>query len=281
MLRVLISLLLLLSLSMAAGCSGPGSVKEHRAAGKEAFFNQDYAKARQHFLEALTAKPSDKELLHFIALCYRRDFMYDSAYFYLKQSDLLHPNDRETNLQIREVAIELAEWDGAISAVNVLANTGDGFEKHYTQLSDLWARANSPINAMFWARKALDSSPNSPELYLWTAYLAGLCDSLDVALVVLDSAIMIFDSTDAFVANKATILGRKKEYVAAERLLRPVAEKYPEAPEYQFDLAVILSEQDDREKKQEALQLLRELEPQAPSQLRVDSMIAELEKSLQ
>ena len=111
--------------------------------------------------------------------------------------------------------------------------------------------------------------------------MAQLCDSLDVGLSILDSALAIFDSTDVFNARKANILNLKGEYKQAEKLLRPVALKYPNRVEFRFDLALILSRQEDPEKKQEALTILKEIAPQAPPQLNIDTLVAEIENDLQ
>ena len=89
---------------MFLGCSGEKDVEELRALGKKAFLEQDYQKARQYFLEAITEAPSDRELLFLTGMSFKRDFLLDSAMFYLKKVDLLFPDDRERDLHRRSPA---------------------------------------------------------------------------------------------------------------------------------------------------------------------------------
>ncbi len=108
--RLLIKLSILFLL-LAAGCGESISVDELRRTGEQSFVDQDYVKARQCFLKALNKEPSDRDLLYFAGMCYKRDFVYDSALIYLRRADILYPDDREINSQIYEVAIAL---EGAV-----------------------------------------------------------------------------------------------------------------------------------------------------------------------
>ena len=77
-------------------CGGPESVEEHRKAGQKAFLNEEYKAARDHFLAALEKAPSDKQLLYFAGLSYKRDYMMDSALVFLQRAALHHPDDLST-----------------------------------------------------------------------------------------------------------------------------------------------------------------------------------------
>ena len=70
----------------------------------KAFLDGQYAEARVNLLQALQEKTSDKDLLYFTALAYQHDFIMDSAFYYMKRANLLHPNDRELTEQFYDIA---------------------------------------------------------------------------------------------------------------------------------------------------------------------------------
>ena len=122
----------MLLFSCLVSCSGePSSVEELKAAGQKAFLAEDYKTARDFFLQAIIKAPSDKELLFYTGMAYKRDYLYDSAMFYLKRLDILYPNDRETNEQLYEIAMALKDWDYALAALGGLIRTGDNPEWYY------------------------------------------------------------------------------------------------------------------------------------------------------
>jgi len=279
--RSSIGIKLILVVLFGMGCSGGDNVEEWKAEGKQAFLSQDYTKTRECLQKVLVKQPSDRESLRFIGISYQRDFMYDSALFYLKRIDILYPNDRSINQQIHALATALGEEEDAIRAIYTLAKTGDGYEKYYGQLLVLSEDAGNYRNALHWGRKAIGSQPDTLRWYFHTSNMASKLDSFDVAIEILDSASSRFGDNNQILARKANLLGAKGDYPEAELLVRDILAR-DTTTDYRsrLSLALILSHQDEIEKKQEALGLYREIEKSAPYELRIDTVIANLEKDL-
>ncbi|RME22399.1 MAG: hypothetical protein D6800_11075, partial [Candidatus Zixiibacteriota bacterium] len=77
--------------------------------GMQAFNDGRYAAARDEFARALKLKPSDRDAMYYMGVCYRNDFIYDSAMSYLKRADILHPKDREILKQLYDVSKALKD----------------------------------------------------------------------------------------------------------------------------------------------------------------------------
>ncbi len=280
MTRYILCLLLGLLGLLLAGCASE-SVEELHAAGRKAYDNRDYAEARAFYLRAITRETTDRDLLLDCARAYRQDYMYDSAMYYLKRADLIHPDDRELNEQIREVAIALGDWQNAINAIEALARTGDGLEPHHAELADLWVRNGHEGRAFYHARHALLERVDNPALYLQTANWAAEFDSMEVAFELLDTAIAVFGPLDQFVVNKALYLSFVGENRQAEQLLRPVVEgEDPPIPTMQLNLANVLAKMPGRVKRQEALRIYEEIQPLLQGQYPIDSLIQVVRSSL-
>jgi hypothetical protein len=268
------------SLLLTAACSKQASLDDLRADGKKAFLAQDYTAARQYFLRGIAIAPSDRDLLYFTGEAYRRDFKYDSAMVYFKRLDILYPDDREVNIHIYEVGKEIESWEDVIHAIFVLARTGDGYERYYNELSELWSKTGSYINVLFWARKAIALKPDEAGPYMQAAYAASQCDSIDLAIALTDSAIARFGDDPRLLANMGTFLAQKGEFKPAERFLRRVVAADSASAEYRLSLAHILVAQDNKDKKREALRLYRSIQSQLGPEFKVDSIITSLEQEL-
>ncbi|RKX25624.1 MAG: hypothetical protein DRP45_05480 [Candidatus Zixiibacteriota bacterium] len=272
--------LLLTLLVVLGGCEGE-SAEELRAAGKEAFFEEDYSRARDLLVQALQLSPSDKDLLYYAGLAYERDFLYDSAIFYFRRADILYPKDRAINQHIRVIATGLGRWQEAIDATYVLARSGDGYEAYNAELSRLWEENGSSLNALYWGRKAIASDTLKENWYIRLSGLASKCGSLYVSIAYIDSAIDLIGPRNELVSNKATCLADLGDYIAAETLLRPLVDSDSALDVSRYSLARTLAAQNDRNKKIEAIQLFRELLPLLPPEAQLDSIIAILEEELQ
>ena len=276
--RIMIALLFLPCLS---GCSGePESIDELKAAGQKAFLAEDYQEARQYFLKAVAKAPSDKELLYYTGMAYKRDYQYDSALFYLKRLDLLYPNDRETNLRLYEIALALEDWDYALAALGGLIRTGDNIEQYYSTYAELWAKNDHPGNAYYYAKKAIEVDPDRREWYVQTANLALTVEGNRSCLRWIDSAITRFGEEDEFFGAKAYLLARLDDYPAAEEIYRSLLSKDTGSVSARINLANVLDAQEDKIKKQEALELYRSVRDKATPDFRIDSLIRELEAEI-
>jgi len=271
----------ILLVGFLGGCSQePQTVDELSRAGEEAFDNHEYARARKYLTKAVAQKPSDRHLLYLLGISYQRDFLYDSAFHYLKRLDLLFPNDREVNLRLYEIAKTVREWKSAIKAIQVLVETGDPGEQYHAELADLNLKVKNYKVAYYFYRKLLEADPNNPSYYLLIANLAAQLDSLDISLAVVDSALERFGDRDEFLVNKGLYLAAMKRYEESEATFRYLLAKDSSFLPARLNLAHALATQDDRAKKREALQLYLQIRPVADEVLRLDSLIGALREEL-
>jgi len=272
--------ILAMMLALLAACGGD-SVEKLRTEGKEYYEEGNYGEARKRFVAALAQTPGDQDLLFHAGLAYQRDYMYDSAIYYLKRADILNPNNREINEKIYEVANKLADYPNVFSAITVLAETGDGYDRYYEELSSLFDKQNEPGKAFYWARKATARGTDDAEIYLTAARRAADYDSTEVALALLDTAMTKWPDDPRFPGIKGLVYYHTGKLLAAEMILRPLAESAPPGVEsFRFDLARVLVDQDSRAKKQEGLAMLEKLQPLMPPGNPIDSVIADVRRQL-
>lgn len=256
-------------------------LQELKSDGQKAFLNQQYRQAREYFLKGLATAPSDRDLLYYTGLCYKRDFIYDSALSYLKRADLLYPRDRELNQELYSVATATRSWQVALDCINVLIETGDPPVNYLEQLAVLSAKLDQPLNVVYYLRLLTTSHPDSALYALQLANgLIGV-DSLETAEQVLDSAVAKFGELNEFLATRATIGAYRGKYSQAEKTFRDlIVRDATQTDRYKLNLANVLSMQKERDKKLEALSLYKEIKPRFEIGSRIDSLIDTLEKEL-
>jgi tetratricopeptide (TPR) repeat protein len=264
---------------LVACSGGPKTKADYEEAGKKAFLEKDYPKARDYLGKAVLMKSSDRDVLYYLGMSYERDYYLDSAIHYLKRADLLHPNDREINTAIYPIAVELKEWDLAVRAVQALIATGDSLGQYRELLADLNARSGSIGAAYLHARELWKTEPDNPDRYFQLAVLAYQVDHLDFALEVNDQAIERFGPEERFMINKGVFLVAKGEFPAAEKILRPI-QASNSSPTVRLYLANALGSQEDRAKKEEAYGIYQEIRHLIGRRFKVDSLMAALEKEL-
>jgi tetratricopeptide (TPR) repeat protein len=268
-------------LGLLVGCGEkPQSVEQLRKAGERAYARGEYAEARRYLSQAVAQKPSDPKLLYLLGVSYQRDFLYDSAYLYLKRADILFPGDRDVNLAIYQVARALKEWRSAIKAIHALIKSGDPQDKYLRELAELNINMENYEVAYYFYRRLLEKEPDSLNHFLIVANLALQLDSVDIALNVIDSAIERFGERDELLVNKGMYLAAHREYPKAEAIFRSLLAKDTTEPALKLNLANVLASQDDTAKKKEAYQLYLELKESAGPELRLDSLIEALEAEL-
>lgn len=262
------------------GCFGePETLEELTKAGDKAFIDQKFSEARGYYQKGLRLKPSDRYLLYFTGLTFRREAQYDSALGYLKRADLLHPGDREINLEIRDLAKQAKNWRYTIDAIKTLIATGDREEDYYSELAELYARDSAAAMSFHYQRKVIEQRPDSPEEYMRFINVALAVESASVALDYLDSAVSRFGERNEFKANRAFVLVYQRDYDGAEKLFREVIANDSTMIGYKLGLANVLSMSDDRAKLRESLSLYRQIRAALGSdQYNVDSMISALEQ---
>lgn len=275
-------LLMLALVAYLVGCSGsPKTVEELTVAGDNAFTSEKYTEARGFYQQGLLLKPSDRHLLYFTGMTFRREKQFDSALAYIKRADLLHPGDRELNLEIHDLARETNEYRYAIEAIKTLIATGDQEQPYWAELAELYAKDSSPMMTYYYQKLIVDQHPKAPEEYMRFVNVALAIESVQVATDYVDSAIVQFGERNELLANKAYILAYQRKYGEAEALFRRIVEADSTMFGYRLGLANVLSMTDDRKKLAESLEQFRRLKAMPGSdQFNVDSLITELEDRL-
>ena len=258
----------------------PQTVEELQKAGEIAFGEADYAEARKLLAKAVAQRPSDPHLLYLLGVSYQRDYLYDSAFTYLKRADILFPNDRETNLALYDIAKALKEWRSAIKAIQVLIKTGDPADQYDRELAELNINNENYPVAYYYFRKLLQKEPDSSSHYLTVANLATELDSFEIAINVVDSAIERFGSSDELLVNKGMYLTALKKYGDGEGIFRSLMAKDSTASAYKLNLANALASQNNRTKKAEAYRLYLSIKDAFGPEFRIDSLLQALEEEL-
>lgn len=274
-------IIILLSLIIIAGCgSEPTTYDELITAGKKEFVSDNYVKARNYFTKALTQNQSSRDALYYIGMSYQREYRLDSAFYYLKRADLLNPKDREINMSLYHMALELKEYENAVKAINVLIETGDRADKYYKQLADLNLKIDHPYVAMLYARKLLETDTTNPANYLMLANIASVIDSVDYALEIIDQAIDKFGEEKQFIMNKAIYMSKRGQAAQSEKVIRDLLAENPDDDLIKLNLANVLTIQNDREKKREGYNILKEIRNSIGQVYNVDSIMTVLEVEL-
>jgi tetratricopeptide (TPR) repeat protein len=278
-----ILLLIVLCLSLSWGCSGePESPEELRKAGLKAFNNQEYLQARDYLIEAGKKLTSDKEVLYFTGLAYKRDFLYDSALFYFRRADIHHPFDIEINQQILEVALAGNHWEYAKNAIRAMTEAGQPKEPYYGTLFTIWSQLDNPGNTFYYLRMHYHANGlENMSLFSELIKLSVRWDSVELAQTVLDSAIVLFGENDELTLGQARILIQEGESKTAENILRPIVETNPDNVEMTLNLVSALISQETRPGLEEALILLQEARTRVPEPEFIDSLINYVELQLE
>lgn len=271
----------LLLLSFVACSDKPSGFTALKDAGQKALLKGDFPQARLYLIGALEKKQSDRDVLYFLGIAYQREYYYDSAFFYFRRADLLHPFDREINVSLLRVAKELNEYETALKAIEVLIKTGDSENSHLSDLTEFNLRNDNPYRAFKYMRMTMaNDTSNSRDRYLHLSNIAFQIDSFDFAINLLDEAIEKFGPEKEFVINQAIYIGGQGNLVRAEKILRSVMNQYPEELSIKLNLANILTRQENNSKKREGLELYKVVLPELSETRVVDSAIAALEIEL-
>lgn len=276
-------LLILFALcALIAGCAGePKTLEALTKAGDEAFTAEKYPDARGYYQKALLLKPSDRHLLYFTGMTFRREEQYDSALSYLKRADLLHPGDREINLEIHDMALKTGDHRYVINAIRTLVETGDSEQMYWRELAELYAKDSVPLMSFHYQRLIVNQRPDSPDEYLRLISIALAIESTQVAKEYLDSAEARFGVRNEIKANRAFVLAYERKYDEAETLFREALAADSSVLGFRLGLANVLSMSEDKKKLAEALELFRMIRARlGKNEYNIDSLITDIERRI-
>ncbi len=275
---------LVLLAAVLSGCSKePKTFDELLKAGEQSFIQGKYPQARTYLTKAVAIKASNRDALYYLGMSYKEDYMMDSALFYLKRADLLHPKDREINLAIYPVAMQLQDWENTLKAIAVLYSTGDPIEQYYEQLIQLNIKVKNPVVAYIYAKKYLAQDTTDVNRYLVLAQLAAQIDSTDQAIDLMQKCIDKYGRHPEFLVNKGIYYAAKRDYANSEKLLREALAKDTTANvvSTKLNLANVLSKEPGRQKKLEAYQMYKELQgDNLSAAFKIDSTVQALKEEL-
>ena len=272
---------LLIIILLISGCSSdPQTFTEYKQEGKKEYARGNYQESRRLLDQAMKINKSDRDVLFYLGLSYQKDYMLDSAIFYLKKADMLYPKDRDINLSIYRVALELQEAEYLVEAIDVLIKSGDPIEDYYELLITCNMQLERYFVAFLHAQALLQTDLENPSYYFKAANIAAEVDSLDLALRTINKAIEKFGEKEEFILNKGIYIARMGEYLEAEKIMRSLLNSSQNPSFVKLNLANVLTAQDNKDKKLEGYHLYKEIQSEFSNDYIIDSTINALEQEL-
>ena len=272
---------LLIILLLTLGCSSePQTFAEYKQEGKKEYARGNYKEARRLLNEAMKSNKSDRDVLFYLGLSYQKDYMLDSAIFYMKKADMLYPKDRDINLSIYKVALELQQAEYLVEAIDVLIKSGDPIEDYYELLITCNMQLERYFVAFLHSQALLQTDLENPSYYFTAANLAADVDSLDLALRTINQAIEKFGEKEEFVLNKGIFTARMGEHLKAEKIMRSLLDTSQNPSFVKLNLANVLTAQDNKDKKLEGYHLYKEIQSEFSQDYKIDSTINALKQEL-
>lgn len=272
--------LILALLATLVGCAKKEhTVDELLAEARQAYDRADFYDARQLLLKAVAGNPSHREALFWLGRCYRQEYMYDSAVFYLHRADMIKPKDLDTQSELYQAHRAAGHWSDARRALWAMITLGEPEEQHLQELQELSIKGQEYDHAYYWSRKLIKAYPDSAQYWFDAANMAAQLDSVGVAINILDSAIERFGPLPGLVNNKATYLVMIGDYHEAEKAFRTLLAA-DDQPEYKLNLANALASQNDRAKKREAYDIYLSIRSYVEDQRWMDSVLQDLGQQL-
>jgi tetratricopeptide (TPR) repeat protein len=123
-------------------------------------------KARADWQRAFSAQPPDLEAGYLLVEAHLREHRYSSAHAALKRILDVAPNDVEAIELLAKVAESELDYDEAVAHLERLAELAPGRRRDtYNKIAELKTADRKDEEALEYARKALEASPNDPLAY--------------------------------------------------------------------------------------------------------------------
>jgi len=250
------------------------------AEGRRALDSGDFNKAVNIFKKALREKPSDRDLLYYLGLSFKKLDIYDSAYTYFRRAKILYVHDREINREIIEMAPMYEDYEDAINAIAVMVLTGDNEKMYWPKLADFHYRNMNMYMTVKYCKLIIADDPESKDYYLYLSRALSQMGKFEESSNVLFDALERFGPSSEAYANIAVNYISLNNIPKAEEFFRKSLAINPKSIPTWINLANILTEQDDRAKKEEALGIFKQYYEQTPPAYKLDSIIPALEAEL-
>jgi len=275
------ALVILIGLLIISGCGDKSAdIEKMRIEGRQALDAGDFNKAINIFKEALKYSPSDRDFLFDLAMSFRKFELYDSAYTYFRRAKVLNIHDREINKQIIEMAPMFGDFEDAINAIAVMVATGDNEKMYWPRLAELYYRNQDMFMTAKYCKLILADDPELKDYYLYLSGALSQMGKFEESSKTLLDAMDRFGPSSEACANIAVNYLAVKNLEKAEEYFRKSLEVNPENIPIWINLANVLSEQDNRTKKEEGLEIYKKFYEQTPPAYKLDSLIPALEAEL-
>ncbi len=262
-------------------CSGDtGDINQLREKGRRAMGRGEYKQAVEIYRRAFRLEPSDRDILYGLGMAYKKSFQHDSALVVFRRARILFVHDREINQQLLEVCPQVKDFDCAINAINSLVFTGDNEKQYWSRLADFYYHNEQYDMASKYYGLLMADNPDNPRNYMFLSGSFSIMRKFAEANEVLLKGIERFGPTPEVFINIAVNYINLKNYPEAEDYLRRALELDPGNIPTMINLANVLSSQDSRGKKMEALEIYKNCKNLAPEVFKVDSLINVLQTEL-
>jgi tetratricopeptide (TPR) repeat protein/HEAT repeat protein len=125
--------------------------------------NSALSKARSDWQRAFSAEPPDIESGYLLVETYLREHRYANAHSTLERILKIDPNDIEALEQLAKVSESELKYDEAVEHLERLAELAPARRRdYYNKIAELKTADRKDDEALVYARKALESSPNDP-----------------------------------------------------------------------------------------------------------------------
>jgi protein O-GlcNAc transferase len=275
------SVLLSFILWFIAGCADNSqNVEYFKATGKAAFDAGKFNDAINIFKKGLRIKPSDRDLLYYTALSFKRLDILDSALVYMKRAKILYTRDREINEELIDLCAIFRDYDCALNAIAVLIASGENERKYWPALSELYYRNNDMYMAAKYCRLILAEDSSKENYYIYLSGALSQMGKFEESNEVLEKAVERFGPTAESYGNMAINYLQMGKLDKAEECSRNSLALKPDNIAVWINLANVLSESKNRAKKEEALEIYKKYYSETPKLYNLDSLIRVLEDEL-
>jgi tetratricopeptide (TPR) repeat protein len=249
-------------------------------AGRQALDSGDFNAAINLFRQAVEQKPSDKDLLYYLALSYKRFDLIDSAYYYFRRARVYGPRDRDINKELVELCPVYGDYDCAVSAIAVMVMTGDNEKMYWPVLAELYLRKNDADMAVKYYKLLIDDDPDNKSYYLPLAAILSQTRQFEQSNQVLLAANKRLGPSPEAFANIAVNYINLERPDKAEEFFRKSLALDPDNIPIWINLAQVLTTGNDLARKREALEIFKRYQAETPAAYKLDSVITALESEL-
>lgn len=257
--------------------AAPQSIPPQVAEAEAAIVKSDWKAAEARLNPWLAAHPSDARALFDAGYVADAQNRLDDAVALYRRAVEANPQSFEAHVELGLLLARLNKLSDARIELAAASELDPG-EAGAVAKARAWRalaqidRASNPAQASNDLLEALKLSPETPADTLLAAELAGQAGQFDLAEQAYHRILAKDANSAPASAGLAHLLIARKEYPAAETLLRKALEQSPEDEALNAQLAAVLAAQD----KAEALPLLQKLHAAHPGDRAITHMLAEV-----